>query len=442
MSQTLQAAPTRHVVATPLTPRSVRILPKMNAPRYAARALAMSLSVTAAGALCVAVPASAATGERVSSSVNGISTVSTSPGNPVGGRQLARRGVIVNLPPGVPAPPAMSSPSFVLADMDTGEILVARAPHVRRAPASTMKALTALTLIPILDPDATILVKPQDVNVVGTRLGILPDTRYSVRTLLQGMLVTSGNDAAFALARGNRSVAVTLKAMNAKAAALNALDTVAKDPSGLDKVGQSSSAYDLALIGRAGMKLPDFRRYVGSKQLSLPGGRSVDGSRTPGFKLINHNKLIHNYRGAIGIKNGYTNSARFSYIEAATRGGKTYLLTEMSSPRSSWRPTAALLDWAFAHGSSVTPVGTLVDPVQPAIMMPLASKPTATPSVTATASAAPPAVAARPQTPPATPAGASTRMAAVEPWVAVAGALGALAVVGAWTRRKISRKQG
>jgi len=114
---------------------------------------------------------------------------------------------------------------------------------------------------------------------------------------LQGLLMVSGNDAAYALARGNHSVAVTLKAMNATAADLNATDTVAKDPSGLDKAGQTTSAYDLALIGRAGMKLPDFRRYVIEKQSVVPGGRSVDGKVKPAFKIGSHNKLLYNYQG-------------------------------------------------------------------------------------------------------------------------------------------------
>jgi serine-type D-Ala-D-Ala carboxypeptidase (penicillin-binding protein 5/6) len=91
--------------------------------------------------------------------------------------------------------------------MDTGQVLVAKAPHAPDLPASTLKTLTALTLIPLLDPNTKILVKPQDVNVGGTRFGILADMSYSVGTLVQGMLITSGNDAANALARGNQSLA-------------------------------------------------------------------------------------------------------------------------------------------------------------------------------------------------------------------------------------------
>src|ERR1039458_7924248 len=103
--------------------------------------------------------------------------------------------------------------------------------------------------------------------------------------LMQGMLMASGNDAAGALARGNQSVAVTVQQMNATAAELSASDTVARDPSGLDKADQHSSAYDLALIGRAAMRLPDFRGYVMTKQTSFPGARSADGKLKPGFTI-------------------------------------------------------------------------------------------------------------------------------------------------------------
>ena len=150
--------------------------------------------------------------------------------------------------------------------------------------------------------------------------------------------------------------------MNATAAGLGALDTVAKDPSGLDKPGQSSSVYDLALIGRAAMKLPAFRGYVSTRQAAVPGGKGSDGKMLPGFRVNNHLRLLYNYEGAIGIKNGYTIAAQQTFIGAATRGGRTYIVTEMASPNGSWRPTAGLLDWAFAHGSAVTPIGKLVEP--------------------------------------------------------------------------------
>jgi len=386
----------------------------MTSFRHAVGTLALSLTLIAAGTLCMAEPSVA--------SREGGNPVS----NPIGGRQLAAPGVIVNLQPGVPAPPAIPSASFVLADMDTGQILVAKAPHASHLPASTLKTLTALTLIPLLNPNAKILVREQDVNVDGTHVGILPGTSYSVTTLLQGMLMASGNDAAYALARGNHGIATTLKAMNATAEDLGASDTVAKDPSGLDKAGQRSSAYDLALIGRAAMRLPAFRRFVRTKSATLPGGRSPDGTMKPSFIISNHNLLLHNYPGTIGIKNGYTIAARYTYIEAATRGGKTYIVSEMGCSQAGWHPTAALLNWAFAHGRSVTPIGELVEPGDAA-----ASKPTVAPA------AEPAAKAAQATAPHIVSAG----QPGFSGWIGSALGIGALALAGAWARRTMTARR-
>ena len=102
-----------------------------------------------------------------------------------------------------PGPARHAGASFLVADMGTGQILAARDPHARSLPASTLKALTALTLIPRLDANRQVMVQPEDVRVEGSHMGILPGTAYSVRTLLQGLLMASGNDAAYALARAN-----------------------------------------------------------------------------------------------------------------------------------------------------------------------------------------------------------------------------------------------
>jgi len=356
----------------------------MTAPRYAVRALALGLSLTAVGAFWV---------------IGTASPVHAAGSAPVGGPQLARAGVIVNLRPGVPAPPAMPGASFLVADMDTGQILAARAPHTRRLPASTLKALTALTLIPRLDANAKVVVQPEDVRIEGSRIGILAGTAYTVRSLFQGLLMASGNDAAYALARTNHSVAVTL---------------------GLDKPGQTSSAYDLALIGRAAMELPDFRSYVSTKQASFPGGRGSAGKMLPGFTINSHHRLLYNYEGAIGIKNGYTIAAKQTFIGAATRGGKTYIVTEMSSPNGSWRPTAALLDWAFAHGASLTPIGELVEPGA------------------ATRSGLTSAAGGLPQV----QTNEAARLPVLQPWVGVAGLMSATVMVGAFAVRSISRRRG
>jgi D-alanyl-D-alanine carboxypeptidase (penicillin-binding protein 5/6) len=412
MAQTVQAAPAEHLLTIRWTVTILYHPSQMNTLGHSMRALALGLSLTLAGALCVV---GAAAGAHATA------------GALVGGPQLGAPGVIVNLGRGVPAPPAMPGASFLIADMDTGQILAARAPHARHLPASTLKTLTALALIPLLDAKAKIMVQPQDVGVQGTRLGFVAGTAYTVGTLLQGLLMASGNDAAYALARANHSAAVTLTQMNALAADLGAFDTVAKDPAGLDQAGETSSAYDLALIGRAAMKLPDFRGYVRTRQASFPGGRSADGKLEPSFQIGNHNNLLYNYPGAIGIKTGYTVAAKYTYVEAATRGAKTYIVTEMSSPNSSWRPGAALLDWAFAHGTSLTPIGDLVEPGNRARSQ---------------TSAAP---GNRPQSPASAAAHASPQASPHSswpaPWVGVAAVLGALTLVGGWARGYVSRRR-
>jgi len=217
-------------------------------------------------------------------------------------------------------------------------------------------------LVPRLDAHTPVVATAADVRADGTRVGMVPGTAYTVRTLFQGLLMTSGNDAAYALARVAGGLPSTVAAMNAEAARLGALDTRAVDPSGLDARGQTSSAYDLALIGRAAMQVPDIRTYVATKQASFPGGRGPDGRPRPAFAIQNHNRLLYNYDGTIGLKNGYTVKARQTFIGVVTRHGHTYIVTEMEGRNGSWRPTAKLLDWTFAYAGRLAPVGRLVDP--------------------------------------------------------------------------------
>ncbi|KRF24071.1 MULTISPECIES: D-alanyl-D-alanine carboxypeptidase family protein [unclassified Phycicoccus] len=280
----------------------------------------------------------------------------------IGGPQLASMGVVTDLPAGVPAPPPLKDVSWVLADLDSGEVIAAKAAHARLLPASTLKTLTALTLIPEVPATRRIVATQQDANADGTRVGIVPGLPYTGRQLFQGLLMSSGNDAAYALAEAGGGREATLAAMNEHAAYLGAHDTVAKDPSGLDAPGQTSSAYDLALIGRAALGLKDFRTYVATKQVDFPGRVDPRTKKRASFKIQNHNKLLYNYEGTIGIKNGYTEKANRTFISAVTRGGKTYLLSEMYGLDSSWRPQAAMYDWAFAYGDRAGSVGELVQP--------------------------------------------------------------------------------
>ena len=320
----------------------------------------------------------------------------------VGGARLAGSGVVVELGPGALAPPETDAASYVVADLATGEILAAKSAHERLPPASTLKVLTALTLLPELDKDQVVVGTDEEMFVEGSKVGVAAGLSYSVDLLFKGMLIDSGNDATHALARVAGGVERTVAAMNTLALELQALDTVAVDPSGLDEPGQLTSAYDLALIARAALERDDFRTYVITPTADLP---THDGTT---YQIQNGNRLLGSYDGLIGVKNGYTTLARHTYIGAAERGERAYLVTVMRTEGRAETVAAALLDWAFLNADAVEPVGALVEP-QP---VPIAS---ASPEASASA---PPAE------PGATPAPDAAPAAAAD------GGLGAMATVG------------
>ncbi len=285
------------------------------------------------------------------------------PGSVVGGPLLARSGVITLPVPGVPAPPVVGDVSYVVADLASGDVLAAKSPHAWLRPASTLKTLTALTLMPRLDPRKVVIASPEAQTANGSRVGILAGNPYPVRSLFDAMLMFSANDAVYALADAAGGYDRTVALMNAKAAEIGAHDTVTVDPSGLDEGDQRSSAYDLALIARAAMRIPAFRSTIVKTDAVFPGGTDAKtGTVWPSFRIHNINDLLSHYDGAVGIKPGRTNRAQHTFVGAATRGGRTLLVVQMGSTTGSWKPTAALLDWGFAHAAAARPVGRLVEP--------------------------------------------------------------------------------
>ena len=278
----------------------------------------------------------------------------------IGGERLGDPGVVVDPSARVPPLPPITATSFVVADADTGDILAAQHAHQRLAPASTLKTLTALTLLPRLAPDVTTVAQADAPSVDGTKAGIVAGTTYTAGDLFTAMLMMSANDAAVALADANGGLGPTLAQMNAEAAHLQAGDTVAKTPNGLDAPGQSSSAYDLALIFRAGLGNPDFRHYLALTHAAFP----APGGAT--FQIQTHDDLLSSYPGMVGGKNGYTIAAQASYVGAATRGGHTIIVSMMRDQPNFWNEAKALLDWGFAAEApdvAAGAVGTLVEPL-------------------------------------------------------------------------------
>lgn len=282
----------------------------------------------------------------------------------VGGTQLGSRNIVT--PPGVAKlPSGVNAKAWVVADANSGTVLAARDAHAKYLPASTLKTLTALTLLPKLtDRKKMVVATDQDTNIDGTRVGLVTNGKYSVEMLFQCMLMMSGNDCATALAETAGGVPQTLAAMNSEAKRLHAFDTHAATPSGLDGPNQSSSAYDLALIMREDLKLPDFRRYNTTRQGLVPAQPPKYGS----IVFANDNKLLYNYEGVVAAKNGYTDAARHTFVAAATHGKRTLIVTLMNGERSPvdmWEQAASLFNWGFSVPETTAGVGELVPPEDP-----------------------------------------------------------------------------
>lgn len=261
--------------------------------------------------------------------------------------------MVTDLPEGVPAPPQLPAPSYILADLETGDVLVAKGAHQRALPASAIKLLTAQVVAPRIKESAKTKSIDSDARVDGTRVGMVPGTEYTGRQLLEAVLLGSANDASEALARANGGLEPTLTQMNERAAQLGAKNTVAKNAHGLDANGQRSTVYDLVTILRGAMEVPLVSSIMAMKTSSFPGnnGRQI--------QMSNHNKLLWNYNGTIGGKDGFTDAAGHTYVGAVKRDQKTYAVAFLGAKSNDWKPTGKLLDWAFAHGSKARSVGAL-----------------------------------------------------------------------------------
>jgi len=260
-------------------------------------------------------------------------------------------------------PPKVYAKSWVIADAETGEVLASRNAHKQLKPASTLKTLTAVTLLPRLDKDDTYKVAWEDAAVQGSAVGIVPGATYTINELFYGLLLPSGNDAAHALANAAGGMDATVELMRDEAERLGAEDTKVRNPSGLDTPLQVSSAFDLALFAREGLSRSDFRRYVGTVSTSFPAEmpkKSRKDKKRKSYMIYNQNPLLINgYRGILGVKTGYTTEAGRTFVAAAKRDGRTLIVSLMGIIEPTNMAASKLLNWGFAEGDEVTPVDSL-----------------------------------------------------------------------------------
>lgn len=279
---------------------------------------------------------------------------------------LYRSGTQVRPHRGAPGIPDVSALSWLVSDAETGEVLAASNAHRELPPASTLKTLFALTVLPVLPAELQHRVSAEELTGIGpgsSLVGVAEDHTYRIADLWRGVFLNSGNDAVHVLASLSGGWHVTATRMQAKARSLGALDTHVRSPDGYDTPGQVSSAYDLAVFGREGLRNPDFARYCATAEAQFPG----DGDASYG--IANTNRLLTGangvapYPGLIGIKNGYTSNAGNTLVAAARRGGRTLVVTVMNPQAGGgfavYEEARELLDWGFAAAGRVDPVGSL-----------------------------------------------------------------------------------
>ncbi|CPX30519.1 Probable D-alanyl-D-alanine carboxypeptidase DacB [Mycobacteroides abscessus] len=251
-------------------------------------------------------------------------------------------------------PPEGPAQAWLVADLDSGQILAARDPYATHAPASTIKVLLALVALDEVPMDATVVADAADAKAECNCVGIKAGQTYTARELLDAALLESGNDAANTLAHLLGGRQATVDKMNAKAAALGATSTHTDSPSGLDAPGMDmrTSPRDLAVIFRAALANPVFAEIT-----------AQPGAPFPGRGLHNQNELMYRYPGVIGGKTGFTDIARKTYVVAAERDGKRLVVSMMyglvhEGGPTYWDRAPSLFDWGFVNDGSSS-VGSL-----------------------------------------------------------------------------------
>jgi D-alanyl-D-alanine carboxypeptidase len=235
--------------------------------------------------------------------------------------------------------------SGLLFDLDTGEVLWRRQPDRVLPIASLTKMMTALLVVERAPPDAKVRVTKEALAYKGSAVGVLPKgKRIKLETMLNGLLLPSGNDAAIALAqRMSGTVAAFVQRMNEQAVDLGLTCTRFSSPDGFEDAGNHSCAIDLAEMARAVLDRPRLARIVARRRAVLPF--PIKGGR---IYLFNNNPLLRaGYPGTIGIKTGYTDAAGRCLVAAARRNGRRLGVVLLHSPDPGKQATQ-LLNRGFA----------------------------------------------------------------------------------------------
>ena len=242
-----------------------------------------------------------------------------------------------------------SAMACVIIDAASGRVLLSHNASLTLPMASTTKVMTALLALELGDLNAPVTCSRNAFGIPGTSIYLAEGETLTLREMLIGLMLASGNDAAVAIAEHiGGTMEDFCRMMTARAAELGCRNTVFLTPHGLPREGHYTTAEDLALIAREAMKHPLFREIVGTTRATIPWeGRTYDRV------LNNKNKLLTTYQGATGIKTGYTRKAGRCLVFGAERNGMEIIGVVLNCP--DWfNESARLMDVAFDRYEAVT----------------------------------------------------------------------------------------
>ena len=228
----------------------------------------------------------------------------------------------------------VSATAAVLMDADMGQVLYEKNGDRQMLIASTTKIMTALVVLEHAAPDDVITVTP-DHMAEGSSMYLRAGETVRVEELLYGLLLCSGNDAALALTECAGGLTPFVALMNEKAAALGMAHTSFANPNGLDADGHYSTARDMAVLAAAAVENPTFRRICSSRSVTI-------GQRT----MENHNRLLRQVEGCVGLKTGYTRAAGRTLVSCTERDGCRLVAVTLQDGND-WADHAALYDYGF-----------------------------------------------------------------------------------------------
>lgn len=244
--------------------------------------------------------------------------------------------------------PPISSRSAVVIDAKTAVTLYEKDPSIRHLPASTAKLMTAIVALQKCDPEQ--LVRIGYVEPEPTAMGLATGDVVSVKTLLYGLLVASGNDAAYALAYSCAdSTEEFVKEMNQKAKELEMHGTKFSNPAGFDSQDEYTTARDLAKLAKVAIANPLLAKIVATRQTVV-----TDATGLKTYYLTNINKLLGEVEGIEGIKTGQTEGSLEVLVTQTTRGGNTIIAVVLGS-QDRFLDTKQLIEWAFTNHEWVSP---------------------------------------------------------------------------------------